>query len=90
MSFITKVFLDWLWGKSSELFTFLLEKIKRYFEYKDIIEENKAQADIVESIRMEIINLIKNGKPVPEELKERLRVESRRLIDSSITTNRSQ
>lgn len=87
MNFIIKSALDWLYGKTVELFSFLIGKIKDHFKYKDIIEKNTEQADRIDAIRNEIINLIKNGRPVPASLKERLRDESRRLADGSNITD---
>jgi hypothetical protein len=73
------------WG--GKLLSFIVDLIKRYAEYKKIGDENNMQADKVKAISEEIKKLISEGKEVPEELKQRLRDESRRLISGSNTDN---
>jgi len=86
MNFIAKYiitfFLEKLWGVASEFLRRFISGIQDKREEKKIEKINKTQAEIVESIRQEIIALEKAGLVVPEELKERLREEARKLTSS--------
>lgn len=89
-SWALKVGLNWAWGKISGLFLWLYENFKAKKEYKKIKEQNSEQAKKVESAADEIKKLLAAGQPVPEELKEKLREESRRLIDGAFDPDRFQ
>lgn len=68
-------FLDWIWGKLSRF-------LGLFRQNKDLLERHKAreaQAALVESIRQEFLKAQSEGG-ASEELKERLREESRKLI----------
>ena len=78
MKFIPSL-LSWAGRKISSWFSFLREKK----ELKKGQDQRKDQAVSVEQIAAEIQKLIDEGKPVPEELKEKLRQESRKLIRKS-------
>ena len=73
------------WG--GKALSWVVDLIKRYADYKKIGKENYMQADKVKAISDEIKKLISEGKEVPEELKQRLRDESRRLIDAGRSNN---
>ena len=60
--------------------------LKGIAQDKKTKSENEKQAELVESIAAEIRELIKAGKPVPEELRERLSNENRKLTDSTFST----
>lgn len=83
MTTIYKVLIEWAWTKLSGLLVLVIDKLQSYYKYKKIIDVNDKQAAIVESLRQEIIALLNAGKIVPDDLKEKLRIESRRLIDGT-------
>lgn len=87
---IVKLVLDWLWGKASELISMAVEYFKKKSAYKEIDKENKDQASKVTSASDEVKRLVEAGLPVPEELKEKMREESRRLVDGTFDPNRDK
>lgn len=80
--FLTK----WVWG----LFSKGVKAIKDWWDtrqsYIKIGEDNQKMAESVESISEEIKKLIKAGQPVPQELKDKLREEARKLVAPIDTT----
>jgi predicted transcriptional regulator len=72
--------LNWLWGKFSGLVLYAIEKYKINEEAKKLQKDNDKQAAVVQRLADEIEQLIRLGQPVQEELKEKLREESRRLV----------
>jgi cell shape-determining protein MreC len=87
MQFILNIILNWVWGKASDLFAILFKKIKEYKESKDTKQKDEAQAEKVEQVRQKIISLINEGKPVPEELQNELRIETERLISGTYNSD---
>ena len=83
MTTIYKAILEWAWVKISSLLVIVIDKLQSYYKYKKIIEINDGQAKIVEDIRQEIIALMNAGKVVPDELKERLRMENDKLTEGT-------
>ena len=81
-SWIVKLLTALITNWGGKAISWIVEVIKRYADYKKIGKENDVQADKVKAISEEIKKLISEGKEVPEELKQRLRDESRRLIDA--------
>ena len=81
-SWIVKLLTALITNWGGKLVEWVAGIIQRYVEYKKIGKENDMQADKVKAISDEIKKLISEGKEVPEELKQRLRDESRRLIDA--------
>lgn len=80
-SILAKVGLNFLWEKASGLFSKFFKWVSLYYKEYKRKKANEAQADKIEKIRLEIIALMKAGKPVPPELTEKLREENRRLIN---------
>jgi hypothetical protein len=79
--FIKKFLVEFLWDKLIAGIDRLLEFIKEYQRRNEIVKDNDNQAAIVEAIADQIKALLKEGKPVPPELYEKLKVESRKLVD---------
>jgi hypothetical protein len=78
LSYLLPTLLDW----AKEFFTSKIKKIKENKELKDKAKDRKAQAELVESLRQEILALVDAGQPVPKELRQRLENEARRLVRS--------
>lgn len=77
--FFKKVIVEFLWDKAVSGLNRLVSWIKEVSERKKIVEENDTQAAVVESVADEIKRLLKAGEVVPEELYEKLKVETRKL-----------
>ena len=75
--------LNWLWDKFSGLIIGYLKRRQYHKELKDIKEKYDKQAELVRQLSLEVESLIALGHVVPEQLKERLRRESRILSDMS-------
>lgn len=78
MKVIIKYILDWLLRNLVSLGAILLE----HFRLKKRQDERTRLAEDVKEIETQIKALVREGKPVSEELKEKLREYSRRLADS--------
>lgn len=74
MNFIIKSALDWLFNKAVELITF-------WFRLSAQEKENINDAEEVVDVAEQIKKLIREGKPVPQELKDKLRDKSHDLTD---------
>jgi len=83
MSLIYRVIFEVIISRVAKLIGKLIADYKEKQHRKQLIKDNMAQAAIVKAISDEIKKLKAQGKPVPAELKERLRVESRKLINTS-------
>ena len=70
------------WGR--DLVGFLVGLFSKYMFKKKTEEINDSQADRVQKLANEIRQLEKEGKPVPQELKDAYENESARLINSGI------
>ena len=81
---LEKVGLQWLWGKASGLIVSLFHKYEDYQKAKSIGQQNNNQAQVVEDLRQQVIALIKAGKEVPPELRERLLEENNKLGDPGV------
>lgn len=68
------------WGQ--KLFQFIYQWIMTYVSRSKLQKDNDTQADKVQKIADEIKLLQANGKPIPPELLEKLRSESRKLINN--------
>lgn len=86
MNFIAAIFakalpaiLSWVAGSVSRGISFLVD----LFGLKKDQKQNQTQAQIVEDLATEVKKLALAGQPVPEELKEKLRNASRKLIRDS-------
>lgn len=88
VSLATKAGLNWLWGKVSQLASWLYLKWQIYLKSREIQKQNDAQAAIVEAIRQQIIALVAAGQPVPPELEEKLIEESRKLNDITLNLHK--
>lgn len=77
--FVKKVLVEFLWDKLMAGVQKLSDWITEYKKRKEIVEDNDKQAMVVEAIADEIKKLLKAGQPVPPELYEKLKVESRKL-----------
>ena len=65
--------------------TFAAGLIAKFIKLKTLKKSQSARselADKVEAIRQQILAMEKKGLPVPEELKEELRIEASKLIRS--------
>lgn len=82
--------LNWLLGKSQELFSYLYAKWKAHKEAKERQEVNDSQADKVQKIADEIKRLMDQGLEVPQTLKDELIYESRKLSTGPVPTNGNQ
>ena len=78
------VVLDFLWEKGVLVVTWIISFFRERSIRDVIANKNKAQAKKVRTAAEEIKLLLKEGKPVPPELKEKLREESRNLIRGSL------
>ena len=77
--FVKKVLVEFLWDKLMAGVQKLSDWIAEYKKRKEIVSDNDKQAMVVEAIADEIKKLLKAGQPVPPELYEKLKVESRKL-----------
>lgn len=65
-----------LYTGSINLYSFWSE----YFTRKRIVDENLAQAKVVEDIASQITDLVNKGLPVPPELEKRMLDESSKIL----------
>lgn len=75
---ILPTLLDWAFGKVSRF-------VLRMKTNKELEKKQDARLDLaaeIEAIKKEIGDLLAAGKPVPQELKDKLREKSRLLIHS--------
>jgi hypothetical protein len=84
---VKTVLIDFLWNKLVLGYGLLLRWIEEYKKRGEIVKDNDQQAALVESIAAEIRKLIEAGLPVPKELSDRLKAESRKLIDGTNNTD---
>lgn len=71
--------LSWTWGKVASL----IQLFKKLDFLKDVQTKREEQADLVQKLSDEIKALVIAGQPVPDELKEKFRVENAKLLDIS-------
>lgn len=81
MSWLVSAVLNWLSGKVADLFARIVAYYEEQSARKEIEQKDLTQAEIVEKLSAEVIALQKAGQPIPEALKEKLREESRKLIN---------
>ena len=79
MSWLYKILGGVVADIASKLVAWVSDFISTYFKFSKEKKENEDQAAKVQSIADQIKQLIKDGKDVPPELKDKLREESRRL-----------
>lgn len=89
-SWIVKILTNLAISKVGDFFEWIWDYVETKFRRKSIEKDNDTQADKVQSAADKIKELIKNGQPVPEELKDELRRESRKLVDDSFDDNRGK
>jgi len=82
-SIIIKPILEWVYGKVALLTVWLVQKFAAMQSMKREETANDNQAAKVENVAEKIRELLRQGLPIPPELKEQLREESRRLIRDS-------
>lgn len=85
-SWIAKFFTGLLTEWAGKAIKYLFDFLKNLKEQKEETKEHNERIDqalLVQNISDEIQALIKENKPVPKELKDRLREESRKLINST-------
>lgn len=81
MKTILTLVLNWLWGKLIEAASGFL---RRREESKNLEREQTArekQAGIVDNIREEILAKTAAGEPISDELRQRLKDETKKLIN---------
>lgn len=87
MNWIVGAVLNFIWGKllsgAARLYSWFKERKVR----QEIVDENMSQAERVEKLAEEIKFLIKEGKPVPAELEQRLSDETRKLLSDNSTVH---
>ena len=84
--FIKKFLAEFLWDKLLIGISRILDWIKEYKTRQDIVKDNDKQAAVVEAIAEEIKALLNAGQPVPLELYEKLKDESRKLVDRAVNS----
>lgn len=87
MSWLYKILGGVISNAATKVISWLTDFIVSYFYFKKEKKENEKQAGKVQTVADKIKELIKNGQTVPEELKEQLREESRRLVDGTFDPN---
>lgn len=80
VSALVKPVLEFVFAKLALGISALTKFIIEYKKRKDIVDEKKKQADVVQAIADQIKQLMKEGKPVPPELEQRLLDESSKII----------
>ncbi len=82
LSWLEALGLKWLSSKVVKVAVSLWGSLMLYLSMQKTQNANKNQAAIVDALAKQIMALLKAGKPVPIELKEKLREESRKLIST--------
>ena len=80
MSFLTKLLAGMVEKLARSFLSWVFDLFVRREKYGRTIDENKRQAEIIQTIADEIKDLIRKGEKVPDELFKRLEDEQKKLI----------
>lgn len=83
MSFLSKLLSGIFTDMLGKFFYWITDFFKVKKEREDLSKKNRNQAEIVDALSKQIQQLMREGKPVPQELKDKLREESRILISGT-------
>jgi hypothetical protein len=86
-AWLASIIGGWLKDWAISAFVAIFGWFKKIAKYKRIEKENESKGAAVESAAEQVKKLLREGKEVPPELKEKLREESRRLVDGSFNPN---
>lgn len=85
MNFLVKILpilLNWLYGKVEPLILDLLRRKKINDDLEEKQDERTKLAREIDEVKKQMLSLRDENKEIPQELKDKLRELSRRLINS--------